>query len=172
MGVAVCVGWGALAGAGMARAAPVLSDPIPISHRPWAAAYHNQYDPAIAAGSNGFLIVWVDMRDSVSFPMVWGMLLDRDGVPTKPIGIRVSAIANGDPRDLRVSWDGQNYLVVWADSFVVTGNRITGAGGPRYLIGGRRVSPDGVLLEGPTEGIGISLGGAVTVSRPTVPTIG
>jgi len=168
LAVAVCVGGCALAAARPASAAPVLSDPIPISHRPWAAAYHNQYDPAIAAGSNGFLIVWVDQRDSASFPMVWGMLLDRDGVPTRPIGIRVSAIANGDPRDLHVSWDGQNYLVVWADSFVVQGNRITGGGGLRYLIGGRRVSPDGVLLEGPTDGIGISVGGATNVSRPTV----
>jgi hypothetical protein len=168
LAVAVCVGAGVPAFAGAARAEPVLSDPIPISHRPWAAAYHHQYDPAIAAGSNGFLIVWIDMRDSASSPMVWGMLLDRDGVPTKPIGIRVSAITNGSPRDLRVSWDGQNYLVVWADSFVVQGDRITGGGGLRYLIGGRRVSPDGALLEGPTEGIGISLGGAVSVEHPTV----
>ncbi|HLE03444.1 MAG TPA: hypothetical protein VI729_02375, partial [Anaerolineales bacterium] len=73
----------------------------------------NQYYPAVAWDGNNYLVVWQDYRNG-SNPDIYGARVSASGVLQEPGGIVISTAANyqGFPA---VAWDGNNYLVVWAD---------------------------------------------------------
>jgi hypothetical protein len=111
-----------------------------------------QENPAIASGSNGYLVVWEDNRSSqggfVKAPNglhanrdVYAARLDTGGnlVDATPI------VVNQDPFDQvtpQVAWNGENYLVVWKSSRSTQSYVTSG-------IYAARVSPAGVVLDDP-----------------------
>ena len=82
-----------------------------------------------------FLVVWQDLRNGKDWDVYaaritpQGRLLDTDGF----------AVSNARHSQALpdVSWDGQNFQVVWQDF----------RSGKNYAIYGARVSPDGKVLE-------------------------
>ncbi len=110
----------------------------------------DQVAPAIAQGGDITLAVWSDQR---SDPLgiltqeyetaddIYGMRLDASGNPLDalPFPISQAPAAQTNPQ---VSWNGQNWLVVWEDR----GLSGTGFYYSRY-IRAARVAPDGTVLD-------------------------
>ena len=119
-------------------------------------AADTQEQPAIAAGSGGSLVVWSDARDALGdLAAYWGgpyltpgvgtmrdiyaTRLDPSGnlIDLTPIPVTMETLNQGMPR---VSWNGENWLVVWQHQ-----------GGPACCpnseIRAARVSPAGTVLD-------------------------
>jgi hypothetical protein len=114
-------------------------------------AAFDQFDPAIAQGGNGYLVVWTDARTdggrqsgsyySGNGSEIYAARLGSNGslLDTTPI------IVNQSPADQirpNVAWNGQNWLVVWLSQEPTQsyfGNRVMAA----------RVSPGGAVLDAP-----------------------
>lgn len=71
-------------------------------------------NPAIAAGSNGFLVAWEADGDGTDGTDVFGLVLDAKGAPVGS-AMRLNSGAAGDQHSPAVAWDGTGgqYLVVW-----------------------------------------------------------
>ena len=118
-----------------------------------AESIGDQEDVEIAAGGTGYLVVWTDMRTSVSTYHgfgdgqsgrdVYAARLDASGelIDTTPI---VVSQEFGSQQQPEVAWNGQSWLVIWENQ---TPSETGGA--PPHKIFGARVSPDGELLDDP-----------------------
>lgn len=99
------------------------------------AAKDLQERPRVAFGGGVFLVVWQDLRNGKDWDVYaaritpQGRVLDTDGF--------VVSNARHSQALPDVSWDGQNFQVVWQDF----------RSGKNYAIYGARVSPDGKVLE-------------------------
>ena len=119
------------------------------------AAGNQQYSQ-IAAGGNGYLVVWEDSRANFgwgagnaavptgssggqSLSDIYAARLDANGQLLDATPIVVSQ-ATWDQTRPRVSWNGQNWLVVW------TTQRVAGLTST-YDVAAARISPSGVLLD-------------------------
>ncbi len=95
---------------------------------------HQQQYPGGAAGSEGYLVVWQDLRRGVAD--ICAARVGSSGAVLDPAGFVVSAAPYGQFRPA-AAFDGINYLVVWTD----------GRGSTGYDIYAARVSPAGVVLD-------------------------
>ncbi len=137
-----------LAAPGAAQVPPVSAQQLLPGDLQAGGVYGNEQAPAIAAGGQGFLVVWADARtvplgatanDAQSDVDIYGLRLDAAGQPLDAVPFPIAA-SFGYQRDPRVSWNGQNWLVAWEDqaptqSFYET--RIKAV----------RVSPQGQVLD-------------------------
>src|SRR6185436_21173086 len=97
---------------------------------PICTASAEQYLPAIAAGTNGYLVVWLDHRNgrSGSFDM-YGARVTSSGIVEDPDGIPIvsadrDSSAAGSPA---VAANGNSFFVVWSDNSIY-GKRVDGDG--------------------------------------------
>ena len=116
----------------------------------------NQERPQIEAGGNGYLVVWEESRANMlgilgnqgcsggdpcgqTLKDIYAARLDANGqlIDTMPI---VVSQATWDQSLPQVSWNGQNWLVVWNTQRVANFSYTTD-------VVGARISPQGVLLD-------------------------
>ena len=123
----------------------------------------NQTAPAVVKGGNQLLAVWTDA--SSSHPLagveseadIFAARLDAGGnlLDTTPIVVRQDG---GYQRNPRVSWNGENWLVVWENQ-TFTGSYY------ETRVFGARVSPQGVVLDTtPLQPFGTNLSEEVHVT--------
>ncbi|MDH3785602.1 MAG: hypothetical protein OEV00_09790, partial [Acidobacteriota bacterium] len=107
-----------------------------------------QETPVVAAGGSGFLAAWTDLRTDDSFfgneqgaRDIYAARLDATGnlIDTSPIVVNQAFGAQEQPQ---VSWNGENWLVVWE-------NQTMGASYYETRIFAARVAPDGTVLDDP-----------------------
>lgn len=125
--------------ASLSQANPVVGPEMRICPT-FSVAMGDQECVEIAAGSNGYLVVWDDTRGGSADIFACrlsatGQILDQSAIP-----ISQYASEQSDPS---VAWNGTEYLVVWTD-------RRSGVG----HIYGARVRPDGQVID--KQGILIS----------------
>ena len=111
-----------------------------------SAAVNCQLSPAVAFGDTNFLVVWEDYRSRYYDTLdLYGVRVTPTGVVLDSTGIAIATgLPPGNDRGLpAMSFDGENFLVVWGGSGI--DDRIYGA----------RVSQAGVVLD--SAGITISL---------------
>ncbi|OFV81034.1 MAG: hypothetical protein A2W26_08975 [Acidobacteria bacterium RBG_16_64_8] len=117
-----------------------------------------QEQPSVAAGGSGSLVVWADARSSL-IPLaafsggpflspgggtmrdIYAARLDAAGnlLDSTPIVVNATGLNQGSPK---VSWNGQNWLVVWMGQAGLTCC-------PNVNIYAARVSPTGEVLDNP-----------------------
>jgi hypothetical protein len=97
-------------------------------------AVANQYDPAIGFDGANFLLAWEDDRGG-TYDIYAGRATPEGGA-LDPAGFLVSQSAN-DQNSPVAGFDGENFLVAWADDRKGSGWDIFGA----------RVTPDGAVLD-------------------------
>ncbi len=112
------------------RADGTVLDPAGL---PVATQIDHQARPAVAFDGTKFFAVWADHRNGKWD--VYGAHVGTDGVVQEADGIPIS-VAAGHQTEPAIAFDGTNYLVVWSDSGVGSGD-----------IYAARVSPAGVALE-------------------------
>lgn len=111
----------------------------------FSAAPENQEDIQICASQYGYLAVWQDSRGTNGTD-IYACRLSATGQVQDLFGIEVSS-ASGDQTDPSVSWDGQNYLVVWADRRILGQQHIYGA---RVKATGEVIDKQGIPISGTT----------------------
>lgn len=120
-----------------------------------AAAAEVQQASAAARGATATLLVFEDKRAG-DFDL-FGVRLDGSGVPLDAVPFPI-AKDPGDQTKPRVAWNGRDWLVVYA-------NQIDpGSGYFAYQFAARRVSPQGVVLDGPIGLSSDSTGGGFAVT--------
>lgn len=135
--VLVCL---ALSLSGLAgETAPAVGSKINIANVAAPAPY-SQESPAIAAGTNGYLVVWQDRRNDADYD-IYGAIVDGAGQLTGDESFLISNVtgnvgAPGDQKFPTVAFNGSEYLVAWEDSR---------SGLPH--IRAARVSASGILLD-------------------------
>ena len=114
-----------------------------------------RYKSAIAFDGSNYLVVWSEYRSS-SDPFNPYRIRDIYGVRVSPGGtvLDASAIpicaASGDQVSPEISFDGNNYMVIWVDGRNSTSSTI------KFDIYGSRIATDGTILD--PEGIEIKTG--------------
>lgn len=88
----------------------VLLDTVPIII---ATGTYRQWFPSIAFDGTNYFVVWQDNR-SGAYGDIYGARVTLAGVVLDPEGIPICAAPSGQYKP-RVSFDGQNYCVVWED---------------------------------------------------------
>ena len=111
--------------------------------------------PTIAAGSNGFLVVWNDLGADGTAPVITGALISPSGIVSTPFAISAPNGLSRNYRNQRISaaFDGTNWLIVWSDDRQVgpgvRGALVTSAGslvsGNDFLI----AATPGLIFEDP-----------------------
>jgi len=76
-------------------------------------ATNNQYAPSVTAGGSTWLVAWEDWRSGS--PEIYGGRVSNAGSVLDGSGVQIST-ATANKYTPRVSWDGTNYLAVWADN--------------------------------------------------------
>jgi len=88
-----------------------------------------QVTPAVAYNGTDYLVLW--QNQDIGIRDIYGGRVNRQGVVLDPDGFIVSATA-GDEEQPAAASDGNNFLVVWADSRNanrdIYGARVTGSG--------------------------------------------
>ena len=124
---------------------PILVDPLVGPETKVGPAYNAapkmQENVEIAAGANGYFVVWQDTRGTNGMD-IFGCRLSATGEVLDPGAIAIST-ASGDQTDPAVSWNGQQYLVVWTDK----------RSGSNHIYGSR-VRADGEVLD--KQGLALS----------------
>lgn len=120
-----------------AAALPAHAELLPA----WGA--QDAYRPAIAAGADGFLVVWQAGRRRTGDLV--GMRLDAQGAPLDAVPFLVSG-ASDDQERPRIAFGDGVFLVVWQDL----------RSGRQYDLYAARVLPDGTVLD--PDGIAIARG--------------
>lgn len=110
------------------------------------AATNSQIEHAVAAGDDGFLVVWSDSRGRNSGGQtvqsdgdIFGIRLDASGSPIDPFPFMIAG-GPGLQRYPTVAWNGENWLVLYQSQDPVDGYFQT-------QIRAVRVSPQGVVLD-------------------------
>lgn len=116
-----------------ARAAePLLGNEVPVSP-PHPVAKSISYEPSVAAGEDGFFVVWRDYSDTTVTARVLGARLSRDGAVLDPNGILLTSRGDLTPS---VRWDGDSYVVSCLPPYS------SGLNGQAF-----RITPDGGVTE-------------------------
>lgn len=98
-----------------------------------SSAPYNEFSADVAFDNSNFFVVW-QQSDGSQFD-IYGARVSEQGVLLDPGGILISSRPGHEGFPM-VSFDGQNYLVVW-----------TGEDGQSWNIYGARVRPDGAVLD-------------------------
>jgi hypothetical protein len=101
-----------------------------------------QQNPVVASDGNGFLVVWEDFGTHWPDANIIAARVTSNGVVLDPEGIEISITTDAEQLP-SVTFDGQNYVVVW--------NRMMGTTGAFYV---SRVTPEGLVLD--PDGVYIS----------------
>jgi len=131
-------------------------DEFPVFTAPGGQAF-----PSIAFGGSNYLVIWSDTRSGSPIGPdadIYGTRVSPEGLVLDPGGIPIST-ALGIQGFNDITFDGVNYFAVWADQRnnpPVIFDRIID-------IYGTRITPDGVLLDGPPDTGGIAIS---TYPRP------
>jgi large repetitive protein len=110
--------------------------------------------PALAKGDDGkFLVAWYDGRygESSGWDIFAALVSVEDGELAEVQEIEICTAAS-DQYAPEISYDGENYLVVWTDerdSYAVYGARIRAADGVVLDPDGYRISPAGTYAASP-----------------------
>jgi hypothetical protein len=107
-------------------AAGTLLDPLGISLRSHGEAYVT--NPDVAFDGTNFLVAW----------RAEGSILAKRVSPEGEVLDESNIVVSTAASNPKISFDGDNYLLVWIDQK---------AGAPSYDIFGRRVSPDGEVVD-------------------------
>jgi len=105
--------------------------------------------PAAAFDGTNYLLAWRDTRTGFG-PDIVGTMVTPAGMVLNSTGIPIATASGFQGNQPQIAFDGTNYLVVWEDI------KTLGFSPPvdgRIL--GRRIAPDGTLLDGPAESDGI-----------------
>src|SRR5262245_44789648 len=106
-----------------------------------APAPDDQEEPAVAAGSNGYFVVWADKRNYATNEYdIYGSRVSATGQVLDPAGIPICTDP-GRQTSPRVAFNGSEFLVVWEDDRESTTNFLL------YQIYGARVTSDGRVLD-------------------------
>ncbi len=106
------------------------SEPLPIAVAPEA-----QFAPAVAFGTDAFLVTWQDFRNKKDLD-IRATLLDAKSGRTKGPEIRVATRSHNQARPA-VAWTGTHFLIVWQEA----------SPNGHYGIAGARVSATGEVLD-------------------------
>jgi hypothetical protein len=132
---------------------------------PIFTASGEQISPDLAFDGTNYLVVWSDTRTG-SGPStdtnVYGARVSPAGSVLDTSGIAI-ATAPGFQGGASVAFDGTNHFVVWSDVPQL------GSSPPVSQIFGKRVKPDGSLLDGPSNSSGIPIN--VTSFGKSEPTV-
>ncbi len=113
----------------------------------------NQEDVDLAAGGSGYLVVWTDMRTSVSAYEGFGDGQSGRDVYAARLGARGNLIDDspiivsqefGSQQEPEVAWNGESWLVIWENE-----TPSESGGAPPRKIFGARVAADGAVLDDP-----------------------
>ncbi len=98
--------------------------------------------PAVSFDGTNYLVAWWDSRNAS--PNIYGARVNQSGTVLDPQGLAVcdTAVGRGRPA---VSFDGTNYLVVWADRRD-TGEYTPDIYGARVAQSGTVLDPDGLPI--------------------------
>lgn len=129
-------------------------------------AQGEQVFPSLAFGSGAYLVAWRDTR-SGSGPSpdtdVYATRVTPEGLVLEPDGIPISR-AQGVQGAPDVTFDSVNFFVTWVD-----GRKDVDASQPAFDIYGTRLTPDGLLLDGPSKTGGIRINASpFSKGRPNV----
>jgi len=119
---------------------------------PICSAPYDQQSPALAFNGKDYMVVWLDERTNDSDPniqKIYGTRVDTncevlDG-PASAGGIPINTSAAEYKNNPRVCFDGCNFFVTWWVGSYGTGSFAA------------RISTDGILIDGPSDGTGIPL---------------
>lgn len=78
------------------------------------ALYYSQEDPAVGSAGGFYLVAWVDLRDSTTGRDIYGMRFGSAGTAIDSAPFVVCS-ASGTQESPLVSFNGQDFLVVWVD---------------------------------------------------------
>lgn len=128
-------------------AARVSPDGAVLDQFPVSTAAGDPKAPSVAFDGINYLVAWSTSGDSD----VYGARLSPAGVVLDPTGIAIST-ASGFQGQPQITFGAENYFVVWIDF----------RSDPRFPSGyghvfGARVSPEGVLLDGPPSSGGVPI---------------
>ena len=128
-----------------ARVSPdgVVLDEFPIFQAPG-----DQFNPILAFDGTNYLVAWRHNRDIPNphgHSDIFGTRVTPQGVVLDPGGIAIST-APFTQTEPDIAFDGTNYLVVWQDR-----RESIQVFSPINDIYGTRITPDGVLLDGPPD---------------------
>jgi phosphoribosylformylglycinamidine (FGAM) synthase PurS component len=98
-------------------------------------AVNDQYYPAVGFGGASFLLAWEDDRGGSGYD-IYGARVTTQGEVLDPAGLLMSQSAN-DQNSSAAGFDGENFLVAWADD----------RNGNGWDIYGARVTPEGEVLD-------------------------
>ena len=132
---------------------------------PIFSASGEQVEPVLAFDGTNYLVVWRDTRNG-SGPTestdLYGARVSPAGRVLDPLGIAI-ATAPGAQGEPSIAFDGTNHLVVWSDVPQL------GSSPPPSHIMGKRVTRDGLLLDGPANGQGLPINTtSIGKSAPTI----
>lgn len=117
-------------------------------------AFECQERPRAAWGTNGWLVVWADLRNDKDYD-VYAARVTEAGQVLDSAGIALG-VGGGNQCQPEVAFDGQNWLVVW---------RHYASG---YVVRGARVSTAGQVLDASPIVIADSPGSGVSIGEPRV----
>jgi hypothetical protein len=120
---------------------------------PISTAAGDQWSPALDFDGTNYFAVWVDFRNRTApdyYSDIYGTRISTSGDILDPQGIPI-ATAETYQDYPKIAFDGSNYLVVWSD----IGQ--TGNSPPIANIFGKRIRPDGTLMDGDPETNGIEI---------------
>lgn len=110
---------------------PALEAEFEIDKRVVGAAENEQKAPAVAAGDDGYLVVWYDGQTE----RIRGTRVTKDGDAIDPMGLPIQTTGTG--QDPAVAANDDGYLVVW--------DMVRGDG--NFDVVGTRVTKDGVVSD-------------------------
>lgn len=120
---------------------------------PISTASGEQVEPSLVFDGAQYFVVWRDTRTGsgpTTDTHIYGTRVSTGGTVLDPTGMAI-VTAPGPQGEPAIAFDGTNYLVVWSN-----GGQAAFPQSP-ITIYGKRVKPDGSLLDGTADSLGIPI---------------
>lgn len=131
-----------------------ILDEFPIS-----STLGSQFLPAVSFDGTNYMVVWTDQRMGGQNYDIYGARVTTSGTVLDPSGIPIATSSHAEEYPQLV-FDGSNYMVVWERILLPASNPPTA-----FEIRGTRVSPAGVVLDGPSTSGGIAINTAADINK-------